>query len=156
MSIPDSQTVVSSPACNVVVRHSPIHGVGCFTLETVGAGDYIAEYIGQRITEAEALRRDDVTHSRYSPYVVHLAGRQFIDGAIGGNEIRFINHSCAPNCELVLDDGRVFVAAARPINNGEELTVDYAFDRGEGFRCNCMTLGCRGSPYGLSREIDDF
>jgi SET domain-containing protein len=152
MSIPDAlETVVSAPPGTVVVRPSAIHGVGCFALEPVGAGEYIAEYCGQRIAEAEALRRDDASYARYSPYIVHLTGRRFIDGAIGGNEIRFINHSCNPNCDLALDDNRVFVAAARPIDKCEELTVDYAFDRGAGFHCNCRALECRGTPYSVNQ-----
>jgi SET domain-containing protein len=84
--------------------------------------------------------------------VMHLQGRWFIDGAVGGNEIRFLNHSCDANCDLALSAGRVFVTAARQIAESEELTIDYAFDRGAGFDCNCGALDCRGTPYMVGPE----
>ncbi len=50
-----------------------------------------------------------------------------IDAAVDGNEARFINHSCAPNCDAVIDDARIWIEAIRDIAPGEELAYDYAF-----------------------------
>ena len=52
-----------------------------------------------------------------------------IDGGVNGNDARFINHSCDPNCESVIEDRRVFIEAIRTIQPGEELTYDYQIGR---------------------------
>ena len=48
-----------------------------------------------------------------------------IDGGVNGNEARFINHSCEPNCESVTRGKRIWIYALRDIQPGEELTYDY-------------------------------
>ncbi|MCW0072957.1 SET domain-containing protein-lysine N-methyltransferase, partial [Burkholderia pseudomallei] len=48
-----------------------------------------------------------------------------IDGKIDGNSARWINHSCAPNCEAEEIKGRVFIHALREIGTEEELLYDY-------------------------------
>ena len=55
-----------------------------------------------------------------------------IDANYEGNDARWINHGCAPNCEAMLDENeddpkqsRVFIEAIRAIKPGEELTYDY-------------------------------
>ena len=76
-----------------------------------------------------------------------------IDGGANGNEARFINHSCDPNCESLIDDGRVFIEAIRTIQPGEEITYDYQIGRDradppnvdEIFACRCGAQRCRGS-----------
>lgn len=60
-------------------------------------------------------------------YFFSLADGRVIDGEREGNAVRFINHSCEPNCEpLEHEDGRVFIYALRRIEPGEELTYSYA------------------------------
>jgi SET domain-containing protein len=153
MTMFDSIETPASPVTDLVaLRNSPIDGLGCFALAPFDAGSFIAEYRGQVITEPEAVRRDCASYAGYSAFVVHLEEGWFIDGAIGGGDIRFLNHSCAANCELVLSEGRVFVAAARQITEGEELTIDYEFDRGPGFDCKCGNPDCRGTPYSVGPE----
>ena len=76
-----------------------------------------------------------------------------IDGGVNGNDARFINHSCDPNCESVIDDRRVFIEAIRTIRPGEELNYDYQIgrdrsdppDMDEIFACQLRCRGCRGS-----------
>ena len=76
-----------------------------------------------------------------------------IDAGVGGNDARFVNHSCAPNCEAVIERGHVFLKAVRDIAVGEELTYDYHLsrDRTEDavaearFRCRCGAARCRGT-----------
>ncbi len=46
-----------------------------------------------------------------------------------GNDARFINHACDPNCESVIENRRVFIEAIRTIEPGEELTYDYQIER---------------------------
>jgi SET domain-containing protein len=77
-----------------------------------------------------------------------------IDATVDGNEARFINHSCDPNCESVIEGGRVFIEARKPIKSGEELAYDYAYTRDGSeteeeetalYGCRCGTKKCRGT-----------
>ncbi len=69
-----------------------------------------------------------------------------IDGSKQGNEARFINHSCEPNCEAVnYDDEEIWIEAVRDIEPGEELTYNYGFEEpDEYFPCFCGSKNCRG------------
>ena len=82
------------------------------------------------------------------------------DGNIPSNTARYINHSCAPNCDAVEDeDERIFIEAARAIRRGEELTYDYNFILEERhtpaqkklFPCWCGARNCRGTMLGKKR-----
>jgi hypothetical protein len=76
-----------------------------------------------------------------------------IDGGVGGNDARFINHGCDPNCESTTLKKRIYVAAVRTIQPGEELAYDYQIGRDpddppdvdEIFACRCGAAKCRGS-----------
>jgi uncharacterized protein len=76
-----------------------------------------------------------------------------IDAAFRGNMARWINHSCEPNCDAVIDDARVFIESVRDIAPGEELTYDYNFILEERhtpsakrrYPCICGAPGCRGT-----------
>jgi SET domain-containing protein len=71
-----------------------------------------------------------------------------------GEPYRFLNHSCDPNCELLLidvedEDGRlllpeIWLSALRDIEPGEELTIDYGWPAEQGIRCTCGSANCRG------------
>jgi uncharacterized protein len=82
-----------------------------------------------------------------------VTGRTVIDAAVGGNDARFINHSCDPNCEAVEDDRRIFIEAVRAIAPGDELTYDYSYTRDETqseedealYACRCGSPKCRGT-----------
>ncbi len=134
------------------VRSSSIQGKGAFALTTIRKGTRIVEYTGARIDEDEADRR---YARRRQTYLFALDDGQVIDALEGGNEARFINHSCAPNCQTFEEDGRIFVEAFRTIRAGEELLYDYAFVRGEDVdareeakhACRCGAEQCRGTMY---------
>jgi len=73
---------------------------------------------------------------------------------VRGNAARWINHSCAPNCEPFEDeDDRVFIEARRTIRKGEELTYDYKLSvagrisalQRAAYTCRCGEDGCRGT-----------
>lgn len=111
------------------------------------------EYIGERVNsdEADARYADDLNeHPLILLFTVNK--KTFIDAAVGGNESRFFNHSCQPNCEAVISGGRIFIRSIRTIEPGEELNYDYnlEFEPGdeqdvERYRCLCGALKCRGS-----------
>lgn len=137
-----------------VLRRSSIHGTGVFARRKIPAGSCIVEYTGERITDAEAARRSNATGRPVGhTYFFSISTGKTIDGEDGGNESRFINHSCAPNCEAREEDGRVFIYALRDIARGEELNYRYGlqYDARQTaaikklFACNCQAPDCTGT-----------
>lgn len=148
------KTPQSRRAPLIEVRHSRIHGYGVFALRRIRRGTTVVEYLGERISHAEADRRyedkaDDDSHT----FLFTVDARTVIDAGVGGNEARYINHRCDPNCESEVRERRVFVKAIRTIQPGEELAYDYQIQRDRDdapdvdavFACRCGAAGCRGS-----------
>ena len=110
-----------------VVRDSGIHGRGVFATRTIRKGTTIIEYRGERTTWAIARRRPDSDPDNPAhTFIFETTDGIVIDADVRGNAARWINHSCAPNCESYEDDdGRVFIEARRTIRAGDELTYDY-------------------------------
>lgn len=136
------------------IRRSAIHGLGAYATRAIRKGARIGEYVGERISQAEGDRRyDDEAMSEHHTFLFTVTSRTVIDAAVGGNDTRFINHSCAPNCEAVIENGRVFIDAMRAIPVGAELFYDYAYEREEDataedearYPCRCGTSACRGT-----------
>jgi hypothetical protein len=107
-------------------------GCGLFALRDLDAGAHIIEYRGQIITWRTALLRHAKTGTDGHTYYFDRGDGTVIDGAVGGNCARFLNHSCEPNCEAVIDDGRIHIYTTRPVTAGSELLLDYASCRGLG------------------------
>jgi hypothetical protein len=135
------------------VRSSSIQGLGAFATQRIPKGTRIIEYIGERITSKVADARYD-DHSPGSLVLLFVVDkRTVIDAGVGGNEARFINHSCGPNCEPVIDSRRIYIEATRTIYPGEELTYDYNLTRdGDDetqtevdYSCHCGASACRGT-----------
>jgi uncharacterized protein len=136
------------------VRKSRLHGKGAFALRRIRKGTRIVEYLGERISHAEADRRYETKEANDNhTFLFIVDGRTVIDAGVDGNEARFVNHACEPNCESVIEKRRVFIEAVRTIQPGEELTYDYQIQReaddpddvDEVFACRCGAPGCRGS-----------
>ena len=129
-------------ASGLTVAKSVIHGNGCFATVPFARGKKIAEYTGEKITNAEAERRG---HRR----ILRISGldeRWSIDGSRGGNGTHYINHSCRPNCFMKTVRGHLLVFAMRDIRAGDELTVDYVSSlHSDRKRCTCKAPGCRGT-----------
>ncbi len=133
---------------------SPVHGLGVFATRRIRKGTRIIEYTGERISPEEAgACYDDDAMEHHRTYLFQIDDEAYIDAARGGNEARFINHSCDPNCAAFLEDGRVFIEAIRTIERGSELTYDYGLMR-EGrfdprwrrlYACWCGSANCRGT-----------
>lgn len=132
----------------IVARRSPIHGTGVYARKRIARGLRIIEYRGRRVPWAHVKDR-----ARAHTELFHVSATQVIDPRRGGNIARYINHSCAPNCEAFLEEGRVFVYARRDIKPGEELFYDYMLVLGRRptradvlrHRCRCGTRRCRGT-----------
>jgi SET domain-containing protein len=152
--------IESSPL--IEARNSAIHGTGVYAVAPIKKGARIIEYIGERISHAEADRRYERKGSDDGHTFLFIASnRTVIDATDGGNDARFINHSCNPNCETVIEQSRVFVEATRNIKPGDELGYDYQLtwdstDEPEDlalYACRCGAPKCRGTM--LDREPMD-
>jgi uncharacterized protein len=138
----------------IEVRHSPVHGYGVFALRRIRKGTTVIEYLGDRITHEQADERyEDKDAKDNHTFLFTVDSKTVIDAGRNGNEARFINHGCDPNCESGIMTKRVFIDAIRTIQPGEELVYDYQITRDpddpddvdEIFACRCGAAGCRGS-----------
>jgi uncharacterized protein len=138
----------------VEVRCSPIHGHGVFAACRIPKGATVIEYVGERVSHALVDERyehkdPDDGHTFLFTVDEHIV----IDAGVNGNEARFINHSCDPNCESSIVGKRVFIEAIRNILPGEELFYDYSIGRDDDdepdvdeiYACRCGAKDCRGS-----------
>ena len=144
----------ASGADSIEVRDSALHGLGVFATRAIAKGTRVLEYLGERITHKEADRRyEDKDENDNHTFLFIVDGRTVIDAGVEGNEARFVNHGCDPNCESVIEERRVFIEAIRDIAAGEELTYDYQIQReaddppnvDEIFACRCGAAQCRGT-----------
>jgi SET domain-containing protein len=137
------------------IHESPIHGRGGFAVRPIPKGTRIVEYTGERVSHKEANRRyNDAVMKRHHTFLFTIDEKTVVDAGVGGSDARFINHSCEPNCEAVIEDDRIFIEALRNIRRGEELFYDYAYEVDEPldpetararYPCRCGTPSCRGT-----------
>ena len=123
-------------------RPSPIQGLGAFAAAPICAGKLMLEYVGEKITKAESVRRCEAGNT----FIFELDDEWDIDGGVGWNPARFLNHSCAPNCDAENIEGQIWIVARREIACGEELTFNYGYDW-EDHRehpCRCGAPECVG------------
>ena len=145
----------------VATRRSPIHGNGMFAVAPLRKGERLIEYKGQRRTHQDVDEGDTGDVESGHTFLFTLNDEYVIDANHGGNSARWINHSCKPNCEAVLEEAdgddqrkdRVFIEAIRAIKPGEELTYDYGITLDEPhtarlkkiWACRCGSRGCTGT-----------
>jgi hypothetical protein len=137
------------------VRNSKVHGKGAFATRKIKAGERLVEYVGERITGREADRRAERENPDGSnhTFLFTVDDKTIVDASRGGNPSRFINHSCDPNCESVIEDGRIFIDAIEDIPKGKELFYDYCMVLVERHTpaakkrhaCRCGSKDCRGT-----------
>ena len=136
------------------VRRSRVHGRGAFAARRIRKGTRIIEYRGERVSHQEADHRYQERSARDNhTFLFIIDARTVIDAGAGGNDARFINHSCNPNCETVMEGKRVFIEAIRTIQPGEELNYDYQLGRAADdppdvdaiYACRCGQANCRGT-----------
>jgi uncharacterized protein len=138
----------------VEVRDSRVHGKGAFALAPIAKGTRLIEYVGERVSHKEADRRYESKDANDNhTFLFIVDARTVIDAGVDGNDARFFNHSCDPNCESVIENGRVYIEMIRAAQPGEELTYDYQIQReaddpadiDEIFACRCGARQCRGT-----------
>lgn len=109
-------------------------GLGLFVQHPIKKGEFLIEYSGPVISNKEAEKKA-------GKYLFEVNSRKTVDGSVRNNMARYINHSCAPNCEVYVEKGRLNVYAIRNINIGDELHYNYGkeyFDEHiEPYGCKC-------------------
>ena len=147
-------STVTTPCAFYEVRQSPIEGRGVFATQTIPRGTSIGEYTGEYLTEDEVNRRyDDNTAGRASTFLFQVTDDLYIDAEREGGEMRYMNHSCDPNCETEVVGTRVVIRTITTIPAGQELTYDYALELEEDplpwwerqYACRCGSARCRGT-----------
>ena len=137
------------------VKNSKVHGKGIYATQNIKKGIKIIEYLGEKISRKEGDRRSELRIKKYlnsknigSVYIFQLNAKQDIDGSPLYNKARYINHSCDPNCEVDIENGKIWISSLRRIKKGEELSYDYgySFDK-EDYKdhpCKCNSKNCIG------------
>ena len=123
-------------------RRSKIQGWGVYATQTISKNTRIVDYAGEKISNQVSLKREARYIKQGHIWCFKLTNRTVIDAGVGGNDARYINHSCRPNCYIHIVGGIIWIRAARKIRKGEELTYNYNTD-GEGLiKCRCRP-GCQ-------------
>jgi SET domain-containing protein len=121
---------------------SAIHRWGVYAEEPIPAGRKVIEYTGERCNRKETKRRSGGKLN----YMFTLNSYWALDGSVGGSGAEYINHSCDPNLYARITKDHILYMSRRPIRKGEELTVDYHFDKDvERVPCACGAAACRGT-----------
>jgi SET domain-containing protein len=149
-----ARTVAPTGTPMFEIRRSGIHGRGAYATRRIAKGTRIVEYLGDRITHEQADARyeakgQDDGHT----FLFVVSSRVVIDAGVGGNDARYINHSCDPNCDTVIENERVFIESVRDIEPGEELAYEYGLtwettddqDELANYGCRCGAASCRGT-----------
>jgi uncharacterized protein len=145
-------------AVQIEVRESGVHGRGVYAVQFISEGTRIIEYTGERVSWETAPDDEDNPHT----FNFGLENGDVINPEVGGNDARWINHSCDPNCEAVEEDDRIFIYAVRDIQAGEELLYDYHMELDEPitksakekFACHCGASNCRGTMIELQKSCE--
>ncbi|KDD74466.1 hypothetical protein H632_c1292p0, partial [Helicosporidium sp. ATCC 50920] len=144
------------------VRRAGAKGHGLFAAADLAPGQFVLEYVGEVLAEAEYRRRRIIYAARGQRhfYFMNCGNGEVIDASRRGGQGRFINHSCAPNCEtqkwVVGGELAIGLFTLGAVKRGEELTFDYNFERygDKPMRCLCGSDGCRGVIGGAGRQVE--
>jgi SET domain-containing protein len=136
------------------VGRSRIQGTGVFAKRKIPQGSRIIEYLGKRVPVSQFVIEINAGKP-VNMYAFRVSNGTVIDGGRNGNDARFFNHSCEPNCEAYVFDDRAYFYAMRDIVRGEELTFDYKLQSPTGqkptrqdkemYACMCGSATCRGT-----------
>jgi len=138
----------SSPFLLLVAR-SPIDRYGVFAGQDIPRNRRVIEYTGERISLRQAQQRFQRiirSRGRRRFYLAMLNRRWVIDGAVGGSGAELINHGCDPNLVRRRIRGHIYYYSRKRIRAGDELLLDYRFDRDTLIqKCRCGSPKCRGT-----------
>ena len=139
---------------------SSVHGSGLFASQNIKRGNKIIEYVGDKVTKKEGDKRADQQINKAKKnknngmvYVFELNQRYDIDGGVSHNYARLINHSCNPNCEVEINNNRIWILAIKNIKKDAELSYNYGYSYDIDYVdhvCLCGSYKCVG--YILSED----
>jgi SET domain-containing protein len=145
----------------ILTRLSPIHGNGIFAARDLPVEHRVIEYRGRILTHKQTDRLYGDSLETGHTFLFTLNEKYVIDGNVGGNAARWINHSCIPNCQALLIEARdgdpkkdrVVIETLRPVKAGEELTYDYRITLEvrhtarlkKLWACRCGAANCTGT-----------
>ena len=129
---------------NIARKRSKLHGWGVFAGEPINKNKFIIDYAGELISNKVSDKREDAYLDKGCIWVFRLNRAWSRDANVGGNNARFINHSCQPNCYSYVDakNKTIWIRAAKHIEPGDELTYDYNTEGDKTIQCRC-TPGCK-------------
>ena len=146
----------------VVVRNSKIHNKGVFAKKDIPKGTRVIEYVGEKITKAEAQKRAEKQLEKSKNhtadggvYIFELNKKYDIDGKVSWNPAQFINHSCNPNAEAEIERGHIWIIAIKDIKKGDEISYNYGYDFDEykDHPCKCGSKNCVGYIVAEKHEV---
>ena len=142
-------------------RQSSIHGNGVFAVEPIAKGERIVRYKGKLRTHEEVDAEYGAIDEDGHTFLFTLNDDYVIDANVDGNIARWINYSCDPNAEAVLEENskgkshkdKVYIEAIRDIKPGEELSYNYGIVLDEPhtpalkklWGCHCGSPKCTGT-----------
>lgn len=145
----------------IKARKSAIHGNGVFAVVPLKKGERVIQYKGRLRTHAEVDAGDTGDAESGHTFLFTLNDEYVLDANFEGNDARWMNHSCSPNCEAVIEedeDGdrrkdKVFIETIRAIKPGEELVYNYGITLAERhtprlkkiWECRCGSRNCTGT-----------
>lgn len=129
------------------VNDSGIHGAGLFSSVRISAGQKIMVIKGETISGDECERREELGN-----VYIFWNGESYIDTAMT-DKIKYINHNCSYNCDIIdRDEDSLFLIAARDIDSGEELTIDYGYEEIYEL-CRCEICSGHFNEYEIKKAI---
>ncbi len=109
---------------HIEVKHSPLHGCGIFAGKSFERDEPIMVITGEVIDAQECTRREE---EEQNVYIFVLDENRYLDTA-QSEIIKYINHHCNPNTYVVdFNNDSLWLKAARPIPEGQELTLNYDY-----------------------------
>ena len=137
------------------VKKSKVHGSGVFATKNINKNTRIIEYVGEKISKTEGNKRSEKRLIKYlnsqtdgSVYIFELNKKYDIDGSPEYNKARYINHSCDPNCEVIIKKDQIWISSIKKIKKNEELNYDYGFEFDKNdykdHICKCGSKKCVG------------
>lgn len=116
--------------------------MGAFAVAPIRAHQKVGELHGATLPAAQG-RRQVIGARRIM--LVELSPTEAIDLRNSPDPLKYLNHSCAPNALLRVENGVASVYSLRDIEAGEELCADYGLSHHAGtLRCRCGATDCRG------------
>jgi uncharacterized protein len=138
----DKRTLTTLTRFQLRTQASKIEGTGLFASEPIPARRKIGDLGGELISIREARKR---ARNQERICIVESHNGWALDATNDG-QLRYINHSCEPNCYVRILDRRVEIYSLRKLAVEEELSLDYGETHHNGKRpCRCGAARCRGS-----------